>query len=246
MVRWRDRTSSWTFIEGWICQILRNSSTCASGGAGFILIAIYLLVSGRRTFSQGIGLGSIGEHKLEIHGHGFEVSTVATSVGGLMIIAGIIFGFISYLSLPTYEVALGDGLKKVTEAPLPRSGMLAYTASGKSLTIDAITSVTRLDNIWKPTDATSLKKNCGTKVGEAILNDYATELGADPNTAVVVDYGGNPSKLTFDDPLTKTWTEALKSAGVPEDRIVVLPAPVGATKMAPSISIVTTGGAKLE
>lgn len=203
-------------------------------------LAALLVMFGCKAFFRGTGIQQLKNHKFEIMNADFKLNVAVSSVGGIMLATGCVFGFLGFMSAPRYEANLLTGVQKVTslELAIPRSGMVAITTAGQTLTFDRVTETVSLSEDWGSYDQGSLTKALDADVGKGVVAKYAGYLKTTPDAVIVVDYGGN-SKTSSpkDTQLTGAWSNAFRALGVASDQLVVVP---GTGRQAtPTISVAT-------
>ena len=197
-------------------------------GFGFavllVVLAVVLIWKGSNNFRDGIGLKKLGDHKFEIEGAGFKVSAVASSVGGLMIVAGVMFASLGVWTAPNYEANLLTGVTRVTSSEaIPRSGMVATTIGGDTVTLDDVRETKALSAAWGGTDQAALSKALKAAAGKDFLATYAKMVKDNPNSVVIVDYGGQTNSMIPAEGVATVWSDAFKATGLNENQIVVVP-----------------------
>jgi hypothetical protein len=209
---------------------LENSTLALLLGFGlaavFAATALYLVVRGCNTFFRGVGLEELNDHKFEIQGANFKLNTVVSSAGGVMFAVGCVFGFFGFASAPKYEANLLTGMRKVTssEIAIPRAGMVARNIAGTNLTLDNVSKTVSLSGAWNANNGTALARALDATTGREVIGAYANFVKDNPDSIVIVDYGGQSNSTNLDDSkIADLWEKAFVSIGITTDRIVVLP-----------------------
>jgi hypothetical protein len=207
----------------------------------FICAAFFLIVAGTRAFFRGTGIQKLKDHSFEISGAGFQMNYIVSSVGGLMLAAGCVFGLMGYLSKPQYEANLLSGYRKIanSDVAVPRAGSGVMSLSGKEMTIDNVKDVYAFPNANK--NVTIITKNSDVfdaDVNLKMVDQFVAKVRNDPNDVVVLDFGGSADQNNFaPDEKAIAWKVAFERAGVTSDQLVIIPASLGKQQLRPTISL---------